>query len=493
MDVPLFHLDGMGNRLLIAVIAITHVVINHPMAVGAYPLITAMEWLGFRSKDDRWDQLAKRITFVTFLITSSIGALSGVGIWLSSALVSPFGIGSLLRVFFWNWLFEWTIFVSEVILILAYYLTWDKCHSAKSKRAHILLGAMLSIFSWVTMAVIVAILGFMMSSGVWTKEQSVWSATMNPLYVPQLTFRTFFALATAGLYVWFLIAFLLKKSDPMRAKAVRFTAGWTLVFAPFCMLAALWYWQRVPELMTSHAGVALLTQKFSQWQSQFLVIAGSVIAILMFVAVLGVVKPRMVPTTGLVVTSVLAIGLLGHFERVREFVRKPYIIADYMYSNGVRVDQLALFQQEGILPHSAYYNIGPITDENRVEAGKHVFLLTCTRCHTTNGMNGVVQKFEKLYGKDHWDSQQVGTFISSMHLTRTYMPPFPGNADEAKALATFICKLQDSPTGLTGAQGAGIGNAVQQLERLQTNVGGPKNDSSRVTLVRTNDERGGTQ
>lgn len=489
MDVPLFHLDGMGNRMLIAVIAITHVVINHPMAVGAYPLITAMEWLGFRSKDERWDQLAKRITFITFLITSSVGALSGVGIWLSSALVSPFGIGSLLRVFFWNWLFEWGIFISEVVLILAYYLTWDKCTTVKGKRAHILLGVALSVFSWITMAVIVAILGFMMSSGVWTKEQSVWSATMNPLYIPQLTFRTFFALATAGLYVWFLIAFLLKKSDPMRDRAVRFTAGWTLLFAPICMLAAVWYWQRVPEMMSANANVALLTQKFSEWQSQFIYIAAGVIAILVLVAIVGLVKPRLVPTLGLVATSILAIGLLGHFERVREFIRKPYIIADYMYSNGVRVDQLALFQQEGILTHSAYSNIGPITDENRVEAGKHVFMLTCTRCHTTNGMNGVVQKFEKLYGKESWDAQQVSAFISSMHLTRTYMPPFPGSPDEAKALAAFVCDLQQSPIRLAGAQGEGIGALAKQ----STSESSPTDEGAKLTLVRSRSDQGGAE
>jgi hypothetical protein len=35
MDVPVFHLDFVNNRVLIAVIAILHVVINHSMAVGA--------------------------------------------------------------------------------------------------------------------------------------------------------------------------------------------------------------------------------------------------------------------------------------------------------------------------------------------------------------------------------------------------------------------------------------------------------------------------
>jgi hypothetical protein len=40
MDFPVFHLDFLGNRMLIAVIAITHVVMSHTMAVGGIPLVT---------------------------------------------------------------------------------------------------------------------------------------------------------------------------------------------------------------------------------------------------------------------------------------------------------------------------------------------------------------------------------------------------------------------------------------------------------------------
>ena len=40
MDLPIFHLDFLNNRLLIATIAILHVVINHAMAVGGIPLVS---------------------------------------------------------------------------------------------------------------------------------------------------------------------------------------------------------------------------------------------------------------------------------------------------------------------------------------------------------------------------------------------------------------------------------------------------------------------
>ena len=45
MDFPIFHLDFMGNRMLIAVIAILHVIINHALAVGFVPLVTSYNFV----------------------------------------------------------------------------------------------------------------------------------------------------------------------------------------------------------------------------------------------------------------------------------------------------------------------------------------------------------------------------------------------------------------------------------------------------------------
>jgi len=99
MDFPVFHLDFLGNRMLIAMIAVMHVFINHSLAVGAMPLVTVMEWWGHRRNDKRWDLLAYRVLTVCFIITTTLGALTGVGIWFSTSLVNPYAIGSLIRVF----------------------------------------------------------------------------------------------------------------------------------------------------------------------------------------------------------------------------------------------------------------------------------------------------------------------------------------------------------------------------------------------------------
>ena len=164
MDFPLFHLDYIGNRMLIAVVAVTHVLINHALAVGAMPLITLLEWWGYKTGNQAWDRLAYKLLGFCFVITTTVGALTGVGIWFSASLVNPASIGSLIRVFFWGWFIEWIVFVTEVSLIVAYFMLWKKWQGEKKKR-HIALGVTLSASSWATMAIIVAILGFMMEPG----------------------------------------------------------------------------------------------------------------------------------------------------------------------------------------------------------------------------------------------------------------------------------------------------------------------------------------
>ena len=207
--------------VVIGVIAVLHVYINHALAVGAAPLIAAMEWWGWRWGDEAWDRLAYRMLFVCFVVTTTVGALTGVGIWLSSSLVNPAAIGSLIRVFFWAWFVEWLVFITEVGLIIAYFLTWNNW-GRRHKGLHIGLGVLLSVASWMTMAIIVAILGFMMDTGTWPERPTLLRGVLNPIYLPQLLFRTPYAFVSAGLFGLVLTYFLTNSDSNLRARAIRF-------------------------------------------------------------------------------------------------------------------------------------------------------------------------------------------------------------------------------------------------------------------------------
>jgi len=455
VDFPVFHTDFFGNRMLIAVIAIVHVIVNHSLAVGAAPLVTLLEWRALRQRSEDWDKLAYKVLRVCFVITTSVGALTGVGIWFSAALINPAAIGSLIRVFFMAWLLEWAIFVLEVCLILAYFLSWNTW-GRKYKRLHIALGGLLSLFSWLTMAIIVAVLGFMMHSGQWAAEQSFLSAVLNPIYLPQLAFRTPLAMAAAGLFTLFLIPFLTDRSDPVRVAAIRLVSLWTLAWMPLCLLGGWWYWGAIPDWMQQLHPVALTTMGFGDWYRQAVFFLGFSGAVILAVALWGVCFPRRLPRWSLVAPFVLLVGLLGYYERVREFIRKPYVIHEYMYANGIRVADYPLLQEQGILRHATYVAHREITEENRFACGADVFRLSCTRCHTTRGINGVVQKFAKLYGGEPWDPDDVKLTLRTMHVSRPYMPPFPGNEAELDALSHYLCRLQTLPVPLEGDQMGGV-------------------------------------
>ena len=465
MDFPLYYIDHLaGGRLIIGIIASLHVLINHPLAVGAYPLLTWMEWTAFKTNRPEIDRLAYRITFIVFIVTTTVGAMTGVGIWLSTSLFAPFAIGSLLRVFFWGWFAEWLVFIAEVGLICWWFLTWKQADTPEKKRKHIQIGVALSIMSWLTMALIVAVLGFMMKPGEWNQTRAFWDAMTNPLYVPQLGFRTCFALMTGAVFVWFASFFFTKDQDKVAREGSRLRR-WIVCRLSHVVLLSLigtflfgtWYWNSIPETMRANSSVALLSQQFMNWHGQFRSVLGWTIVAFLVIGFAGLSNTFTVPRWALLIPTVMGIWLLGHFERAREFMRKPWVIGEYMYSNGIHKDELAFLQTEGLLNHATYVRHREITDVNRVECGEDIFLLACSRCHSTTGLNGVVEKFTRMYGEgEAWDSGAMQTFIKGMHQSRTFMPPFPGTTEEAAALVAYLQDLRERPRTLPGAQSAGI-------------------------------------
>ncbi|AGH94869.1 c-type cytochrome [Pseudobdellovibrio exovorus] len=459
MDFPLYHLDFLGNRLLIAIVAITHVVITHALAVGGMLIIACMERKGLY--DPEWDRFAKKTLFSFFLITTTVGAMTGVGIWFSASLVNPTSIASLIRVFFWAWFTEWICFVTEVILILYYYLTWDKWVNDR-KRGHVRLGFNLALTSWLTMAIIVAILAFMMDPGNWLTDKSFLSGFVNPIYLPQLAFRTPLAMVMAGGSTFLVLAFT-QVSDDFRKKATKFISKWILAWLPFLGLGSYWYLQAIPDSMRANFNVALTTQEFTSWYKGVLY---TIVIAILFVLLLTLkgIKTGRLSKAVMVTPFIIFIIFMGQFERSREFIRKPYVIGNYLYANGFRKDDYPLLQRDGILKHAPYVSIREITEQNKLAAGREVFNLTCTRCHTVNGVNSVVTKLSHMYGSNPWNVETITNYLAVMHQTRIFMPPFPGNEKERQALAKYLISLQYSQEPFEGVQVIGISTEEDKKE-----------------------------
>lgn len=464
MDFPLFHFDWLNDRFLIAVIAILHVLINHGLAVGFVPFVTWFEQKGVTSSgpdqitNPEWDALAYKLMKVGFIITTTVGAMTGVGIWFSAALVSPTSIASLIRVFYGAWFVEWLVFVTEVVLILIYFLTWKNSNkNLKAKARHIKLGWALSIFSWITMAIIVAILGFMMDPGNWNTDHTFLNGFLNPIYIPQLAFRTPTAMVVAGTFAFMLIMLFTPAGSDLRRKAVRGASVWILAWAPLSLGGAIYYYNVMPDAMKANMSTAIGSMDFAQYYEllRYFILGGISLTVILGIA--GIYKPLKVRFYMVIVPVLMVFGFMGVFERVREFIRKPYVIGGYLYSNLLRVEDYPLYKRDGVLKHATYTTVNEVTDDNLIEAGKNVFMLTCSRCHTTQGVNSIVYVFERMYGFNKpLSTASMKAYIPYMHEGRTYMPPFPGTDRELDALVAYIKNVQQTSDPLYGAQDEGV-------------------------------------
>jgi hypothetical protein len=442
MDFPIFHADFFGNRFLIAFIGITHILINHAFAVGLIPLLTAMEWWAYRKGRADWDQLLYRILFVAFVVTTTAGALTGVGIWFSTAIVNPQAVGSLLRVFYWAWFAEWVVFVAEVVLILFYFLTW-KHLTGERKPVHIRIGVALSVMSWLTMAIITGILGFMMNPGEWIQQRSLLAGFLNPVYIPQLFFRTALALALAGSLALALTMAFTARGSALRQQAVRIFSGWALFWTVPMVAWGLVYHKAIPTDMLVNMPVAFGTQAWADRFGLLWALTLLVAALIVVVNVWGVWKPS-TANAFLWLLPILCFGLLvGQFERARQFIRKPYVIGYYMFSNGVRVSDVPYILKTGLLQNSSWAGERSVNDQNKIQAGRDVFMLACSRCHTLNGINAIRSNLTNLYPGQRWEADIIDTYLKNIHGARAHMPPFVGTAAERNALAEYLVTLQD--------------------------------------------------
>ncbi|MBO9732097.1 MAG: cytochrome c [Chitinophaga sp.] len=478
MDFPMFHLDWLNDRFLIAMIAIIHVFINHGLAVGFIPYIAWLEQKGVRMAgrsgitDQEWDHLVYRKMMVAFVITTTLGAMTGVGIWFSAGLISPSSIGSLIRVFYFAWFVEWLTFVTEVVLIMIYFLTWKQSnHSLKAKIRHIRFGWFLSIFSWITMCIIVSILGFMMDPGNWKTDHSLISGFTNPIYLPQLIFRTPTAMVLGGVFGMVLTTIFSRRNSGGRVIALKSGARWVLCWSPVSLVAAIIYYRAIPEAMRENMSTAVGTMEFAQYYELLSYIIPAAVSLVFIISAWTLFKPRSVRMWMVLIPCMAAFGFLGIFERVREFIRKPYVIGGYMYSNLLRKEDYPLYKRDGLLKYATYATAGRITPENKINTGRDIFILACSRCHTTNGINSIVYVFERLYGLNKTlDENSMAAYIPNMHNGRTYMPPFPGNNEELHALVAYIKHLQQTGEPLEGAQSAGVtvnpDNSMNNLKYL---------------------------
>ena len=428
MNYPLWEVPFIGASLVIAGIAIIHVFIAH-FAVGAGIFNAITERRAREENDQALLAFVRANSFVLILVSMVLGALTGVGIWFSIGLVQPSGTSALIHIFVWGWAIEWVFFLVEVVAALIYYYGWDRLDG----NTHMRVGWIYAGAAWMSLFVINGILSFMLTPGDWIETQSVWDAFFNPTFWSSLLLRTLMALALAGLYT--LLMATLYREGPEREWLIRYTAKW-IMFPLIAMApAVVWYITQVPvQAQRWFQGASAPITMFLMLSVLFTVV------ILAGLFLTALRQPRHVTWVGAMFIMFFGLLATASTEMVREAIRRPYIIWNYMYSNSVRVQDAELVRRTGVLPLARWERVREVTPANYLEAGHAVFRLQCQICHTIRGFNGI----ELLTGT--WREKIIYDFIGHMHETKPFMPPFIGTDDERLALAACIASLHNSKT-----------------------------------------------
>lgn len=434
MNYPFWEISTLGGSLLIAIVAILHTYIAQFAVGGGFFLVLA-ERRARRENDMAMLDYVRQHTRFFVLVTLVLGAVTGVGIWFTVALVNPQATSILIRTFVWGWAIEWVFFILEITAALTYHATWDRV----SPKTHELVGWLYGAGAWLSLAVIAGITSFMLTPGRWLETRSFWDGFLNPSYLPTVVMRTGVSFALAGLYG--LITARKVVPQESRDRLVRYCSGWLFPAAALLAVGGLWYFQTIPESSRAmlSGGAIAMTLAFG---------ASVVLSIVLFaVGYFGLYRnPRNYSVALAVLLLVVGLGATGAGEFAREGVRKPYILYGYLYSNNVYAGQEEAISQQGFLTAARWSRMESheITPANLLEAGEEIYRFQCASCHTLDGYNDVTPLVQG------WSREFTEFQLQHLDTVKPYMPPFVGTPVERRALAEFLVSLNE-PEAQAGA------------------------------------------
>jgi mono/diheme cytochrome c family protein len=301
---------------------------------------------------------------------------------------------------------------------------------------HLKVGWVYFISAWMSLFLINGIIGFMLTPGGWLENQSFWSGFFNPSFWPSLVFRTCIAVMLAGVYGYLTASFT--KDAEVRTAMTRFSAKWSLLALVGTVPSALWYVSVLPSPARDLVlGSSPTIAAAGLWG------AAAVAVVVALSLIFGFIRPGLNTRTTALAAMCGALVMLGSFEWIREAARRPYAVNEVVYSNMIFKDDLSTLNEEGYLQTALWVEERTDSPEDRLDAGRELFIQQCFACHTLNGFNN-----DLMAQTAHMSHTALVSYIGKIHEVRYFMPPFAGTQEEAAMLASYIA------TGLHGKEPA---------------------------------------
>jgi cytochrome bd-type quinol oxidase subunit 1 len=446
MNYPFWNIPYLGSGWVIGIIAIFHVMISQ-FAVGGGLYLPFAERKAMRMTDgqlrDEW--LAQLASFSRFflVLTAVFGTVSGVGIWFAIGLTHPEATSTLIHNFVFGWAMEWVFFIVELTTIAVYYSTWGRIDA----KLHLAVGWCYAGASIFTLVIINGILTFMLTPGeTWLKvagtgheASKFWYAFFNPTYWPSLFLRACVCCALAG--IWALIT--ASRIDAARHPALKTTmVQWSVkwlvpsfVATPFILIWYLWMVPASQQALLTLGIDTIGSGTFSiitRIALLIIVTSATIVGVAYFLAYRN---PLDFNLSHAIAILLLALIATASGEYAREMLRKPYVIGQWMYSNGVRKPYVERINQEGYLAHTMWLANDSSSSYSRGEA---IFRGECGSCHTLSGYRPLAKL---LAGRDR---ANILSFITMLHdykpdsPYRRFMPPMVGTKQDIDDLTDFL-------------------------------------------------------
>lgn len=444
---PTFYVPQIGTAWVMGLIGVIHVVASHT-SVGAALLFAILETVAYRHNRPQLLDFIKRYGMFLLVFSYIIGSITGPGIWYAITVASPRGVSGLIHNFVWVWAAEWVYFTVEVIGVYALVYTIGRVDA----RSHLKLTWSFALASWATMLLIVGILSFMMWPGSekWYLTGSTNDAFYNLNFFAHLGIRTGSMLVMAA--VVGLLVLSTQGDHSLREDAARILAPIGLAGGLFAVLMFMWYLRTLP-----HNAQLMLNTHLLPVYMKGMVAVFAVTSMYLLWAWLRPLDIRQ----AVAIPVFLFIAVYGVWpeERIRESMRKPYVVGQYIYSNQIiardvpgkgieaEVDKVAA---HGLLQLNAFVpeRLRTIHDSNRLEAGRLLAQMACANCHALEKGAPLRSLPDKFHGST--DEDQIAAFIRGPLASGAiaYMPRIALPEHEIEALAAFVAQ-QNRASGTT--------------------------------------------
>ena len=390
---------------------------------------------------------------------------------------------------------------------MVYYYGWDRL----SARLHMAIGWIYVAAAWLSLVIINGILTYMMTPSRWTLTRGFWDGFFNETYWPGLVARTCVAVGLAGLYAIWTAAWL--PDAALKARIAQDAAlRWVLPMAVAIPLSLAWYLRAaagagVPvgeifgakdegqgSLLAAVFSTGLTTGYPMAQRAAWLVIVAAVVLTLLTM-LLAALRSRSYGKPFAAGLMLLGVVAMGGSEWVREDLRKPWVIGQYMFVNALRLPApdgvpspppefverfgadrftLTAINSSGVLKASAWIRPAPdhlLAPSQYVakteHQGRELFRVLCAGCHTIDGylairplvrgksadaLGGVIGRLsapvDAAGNAVEWTT--IPVHLKSWRSRR--MPPFAGTDEERHLLAGHLALLGGADPASLGPQ-----------------------------------------